>query len=374
MKRPIQIFNYSIRNSASDAVDIHIDGEIVDASTQAMIEAWFGDTTSTSYKSFRNAIDKHETAKVFNVYINCIGGHVGDAMAMHDFLVDLQNKGKIVNTKGIGIIASSGTLILLAGANPEMSENSYFMMHTVSGGIYGTVKQVENYATTMRKFNDSIRDLYAKKTGMRKEEVSKLMDNETWMTATEAKEKGFITNITGSVAFQNVIEKEQWDFANTEILNKYNGDVKPPETSILNDMKKLFTNLTVDLMNAIKGIKVENNVIDAHAFAEAIGKPINDIAEKIDNELPKEIGNFFNTEAGKKVVADMVSASLVAHLATEEGKKPVTDTIAAQVEAANKKLADQVGAIETQLENKIGNGSIVNKDEKAPPAPVGSFS
>jgi hypothetical protein len=52
MNRQLQVFNFSFQNAANDAVDIHIDGDIVDASTQAMFESWFGDDTSVSFKSF----------------------------------------------------------------------------------------------------------------------------------------------------------------------------------------------------------------------------------------------------------------------------------------------------------------------------------
>ena len=133
MKTPLQVFTFSIQNKGNRTVDIFIDGQIVDASTQSILKAWFGDETSVSYKSFRDALAK-EDADIFNVYINSPGGVVTDAMAIHDLLVQMQTEGKTVNTIGRGLIASSATLILLAGNEPEMTENSTFMIHNVSGG------------------------------------------------------------------------------------------------------------------------------------------------------------------------------------------------------------------------------------------------
>lgn len=288
MKKPVQVFNFSVINKANDTIDIHIDGDVVDASTQAMIEAYFGDTVSVSYKSFRNEISK-ANAKTINVIINSPGGHVGDAMAIHDYLVDLRKNGTAVNTIGRGIVASSATLILLAGENPEMSANSWFMMHTVSGGIYGTVQQVENYAATMRKFNNSIRDLYASKSGLPVEEIDNLMEAETWLNATEAKDKGLISNVSGNESFSNAISEDQWNFNNKAILNSYNKFVKPVENNQFEDMKNFFkdlaTNITNEVKNALKGFKPQDGT-DNEAFINGLAAAVSKPFESLDIETP----------------------------------------------------------------------------------------
>ncbi len=302
MKKPIQIFNYSIKNSAdNNSVDIYIDGEIVDATTQEMLKAFFGEETSVSYRSFRNSINE-SNANVFNVIINSQGGHVGDALAMHDLLVELQGKGKIVNTIGRGIVASSATLLLLSGNSPEMSANSWFMMHTVSGGIYGNVDQVENYAVTMRKFNDKIRDIYASKSGMRKEDVSKLMDSETWLTAQEAKNKGFVASVTGDQPFNNLINKDDWSFSNVSVLNSYNGSVKP-QTSNSEDMKKLFADFATEIKNLLSGIKPTDTSKDnselVNSISTAITTPLTALSEGIDAAVSTAVSTAMTAELKK---------------------------------------------------------------------------
>lgn len=350
MKKPVQVFSFSIQNSTTDEVDIHIDGDIVDASTQAMIEAWFGDTTSTSYKSFRNALDKVK-AQVYNIIINSPGGHVGDALAMHDLLRDMQdNKGKVVNTIGRGIVASSATLLLLAGNSPRMSANSWFMMHTVSGGTYGTVDQVENYAVTMRKFNDKVRDLYSEKSGLRKEDVTKLMNAETWLTADDAKLKGFISNIDGKAEFTNLIPKEQWDYANTAVLNSYNASVKP--TDKIEDMKKYFEDMATSIMNAIKGIKPTE---------PEVGKPIDQVA--LINSI---------ADAMKKPFEDM-GTGLEGQVGTliANAIKPLEDKIVI-LETAKTELEGKNKTMETTIADKLG--SPTTSKEKPAEVPVGSFN
>src|SRR5688572_14831091 len=106
MHCPLQVFNFSIKNAGEETVDIHIDGDIVDASTQAILKAWLGDDTSISFKSFRDQVNS-TNAKTYNVYVNSQGGIVTDAMAIHDFLTELEEKGKTVNRIGRGIVASA---------------------------------------------------------------------------------------------------------------------------------------------------------------------------------------------------------------------------------------------------------------------------
>lgn len=238
----ISVFNYTVDNPSQDGeLNVYIDGAIVDAETQQFMKDFWGDETSVSFKSFRDTVNTYNPKKL-NVIINSPGGHVGDAMAIHDMIVEMQQKGIEVNTKGRGIIASAATYILMAG-NSEMSANSWLMIHNVSGGIMGDVDTVESYAKSLRKFNDATRDFYADYTGIRKEEIAKMMNAETWMTADEAKDKGFIKNITGKVKFSQGISPDNWGYSNKAVLNIYN-------QSVIKKMNNLSFQNTLKTANA----------------------------------------------------------------------------------------------------------------------------
>lgn len=307
MKRQFQTFAFNIQNSTSDSVDIYIDGQIVDAATQEIYKLWFGDDTSVSFKSFRNQLEALD-AKTFNIYINSQGGLVTDAMAIHDYLISLQNKGKTVNCIGRGIIASAATYILMASKNSTMSKNSWFMIHNVSGGTYGDVNEIENYATMMRKFNDTVRDFYANATGKRKEDISKMMDAETWMTADDALKNGFIKAVESDSSFTNAIEKDNWLFNNLEVLSAYNSAVKMPPTpptqnsfkQEFDEMKKFFQNLADKLLNSIKAVKApENN--DHSALMASIGQTISDAFTNQADAFESEVNTVVNTAVANAV-------------------------------------------------------------------------
>ncbi|HRA42327.1 MAG TPA: ATP-dependent Clp protease proteolytic subunit [Gammaproteobacteria bacterium] len=348
MKCQVQIFNYVV-NSKESEVDIYIDGDIVDASTQQFLKEWWGDDTTTSFKSFRDQVNKTDS-NTYNVYINSGGGLVTDAMAIHDLLKDLQSKGKKVNTIGRGIIASAATYILMAGDNATMSKNSWLMIHNVSGGVWGDVNTVESYATTLRKFNDSARDFYARTTGMRKEDITKMMNAETWMTADEAKEKGFIKQIEGDANFTNKIPKEHWQFSNMAVLNAYNSAVQPPkeinQSQNLDEMKKFFQELGDKIMNAIGAVKApENN--DHTALMKAIGEAVSNTFKEGADEMEKSVKEIVN-EAVKEATkpADPTEDEKKAQQAAEQKAKDDAETI--------KNLKATVEALEEDIKNIKG--------------------
>lgn len=362
MKRQFQTFNFSIRNTSSDSIDIYIDGQIVDAETQQIYRDWFGDDTSVSFKSFREQLNAVE-ARTYNVYINSPGGVVTDAMAIHDLLVDLQSKGKTVNTIGRGIIASAATYILMAGKNSEMSANSWFMIHNVSGYAWGDVNEVENMAATLRKFNNAVRDYYANATGKRKEDITKMMDAETWMTANEAKEYGFVKQVSGDAKFTNVIPKENWQFSNTAVLNAYNSAVeggKPNEATTfqnqIEDMKKFFADLGNQILNAVKGVKApENNDHQSliNSISEAVSKPFTDAGEQME-----------------AAISEIVNAAV--KTAVENTTKDISQKVA-NLETVNTELKKANEDFEKEISNLKGNKSTA-RNEDGGTTPIGKFN
>lgn len=298
MKRPTEVFNYTV-NSSDDQLDIHIDGQIVDAETQDIYEKWFGDETSVSFRSFRNQVES-STARTINVYVNSGGGVVTDAMAIHDYLKNLQTQGKTVNTIGRGIVASAATYILMAGPKPEMTANSWFMIHNVSGFAWGDVNEVERQANILRQFNDRIRDFYANATGIRKEDITKMMNDEKWMTPEEAKNKGFISKVTGESLFANAINPDHWCFKNRDVLAAYNSCVQQPKL----DIHQLLLNQTNDMKNFLKSMfdglktnfKPAENATPSEVAAQlvdALEKPFETLGTEIENYVASEIKKNF---------------------------------------------------------------------------------
>ena len=89
-----------------------------------------------------------------------------------------------------GIAASIASVILMSADEIIMPANSITMIHDPFGFVQGTSEDMAKMAEALDKIKDGLITAYENKTGMSKEELSKLMTDETWLTADEALEMG----------------------------------------------------------------------------------------------------------------------------------------------------------------------------------------
>jgi ATP-dependent Clp protease protease subunit len=351
---PLVVFNYALFNKDNDSVDIHIDGEIVDSPTQQLMQAWWGDETSVSYRSFRNQIEK-ANPKTVNLKVNSPGGHVGDAMAMHDYLEELENKGVTVNRVGTGIVASAATYLVM-GKNSSLTDNCMFMIHNIQMFAYGDINQVENQVKTGRKFNNLVRDFYANKTGKPAETISSWMNKETWFNAEEARDNGFVQKAGGKSEVKNKIKEEHWPFSNTAILNKYNSFTNSKTTDM--NIENISAAVKAALQNSglIKKSVTENpeamNTL-SNSIATAIEKEVSaGIDKKVKDAVALAVKNSGGAE-GAVNVEEIVKNTLQEELKkTGEGSiaQAITDAVSIVLKNSLEKN-ERIQKIETDMKN-----------------------
>lgn len=168
-------------------------------------DEWFDEVTSKKVITDLNDLDVDN----INVYINSNGGTVTTALAINNVL----KRHKAKKTAYIdGIAASSATILTSACDIVKMPKNALFMVHNPWTISIGDKNDFNKTIDTLDKVKDSILESYIAKTGLKKEILSKLMDDETWMNAEEALKYGFIDEIV-----DEKIEKEQIE--NKLILN-----------------------------------------------------------------------------------------------------------------------------------------------------------
>ena len=123
------------------------------------------------------------------VVINSPGGFAYEGIAIYNRLKPFEPTVKIV-----GLAASSASVIAMAGKEIHMLAGSEMMIHNAWGGIIGGAKDIAKYAEHLDKLSGSIATIYGMKTGDR-DAAKEMMDEETWLTAEEAKEAGLATHI-----------------------------------------------------------------------------------------------------------------------------------------------------------------------------------
>lgn len=127
-----------------------------------------------------------------DIEVNSGGGDVFSGSEIYTALRDYQGD---VNVKVVGIAASAASVIAMAGNNVSISPTAQIMIHNVSGGTAGDYREHNKVSEILQKGNNSIASAYMAKTGKDLDELLNLMNEETWLTAEEAKEQGFADEI-----------------------------------------------------------------------------------------------------------------------------------------------------------------------------------
>lgn len=122
--------------------------------------------------------------KRIQVWVNCPGGKVMEAMNI--FSAILKSKTP-VDTYNVGIAASSGALVFMAGRKRIMADYAKLMIHNVSGG--------DEDPNGAKAFNDSCSKMLSAKSDLSEITTSYLMGLETWIGADDCLTNGICTSI-----------------------------------------------------------------------------------------------------------------------------------------------------------------------------------
>ncbi|KQW97130.1 hypothetical protein ASC94_10085 [Massilia sp. Root418] len=144
-----------------------------------------------------DAITQAGDAEVLHVYINSPGGDVFEGRAMMAALARFAGK-TVAHIDSL--CASAATGVALACDEVEMSDGAFFMIHNASCLAWGDKTALRETADLLQKVEGSIIADYTGKTGKSVEDVAAWMDAETWFTAAEALEHGFIDRVVAAPA------------------------------------------------------------------------------------------------------------------------------------------------------------------------------
>jgi ATP-dependent Clp endopeptidase proteolytic subunit ClpP len=164
-----------------------------------------------SAKQFSEEMKKIEASVTeITVRINSPGGDVFDGVAIYNRLKQHKAK-KIIYVDGLA--ASIASVIALAGDEIIMSEGSLFMIHLPWTWAMGNRKDIENTLDRLAIVEDQIVNIYAKKTGMSRDEIKQKLEAETWMDADESIELGFADKKSEEESLPiaaSVFDKSKW--------------------------------------------------------------------------------------------------------------------------------------------------------------------
>lgn len=215
-------FWYSFRNE-TNAAPVEID--IMD-----VVGGWDSQTTAAAFARDLRAIGKERD---INLRICSPGGSLIEGNEIYNLLAE--HKGEI-NVRCGAMCASIATVIAMAGDKVSMAKNGMFMIHNPLGFTIGDSEDHRKQAAIMDKMKSGIINVYQTKTSLSASKISAMMDEETWMTADEALENGFVDEIIEPAADEETFEEavNRFDMSKFEnsardILSKYEAKKRSKE-------------------------------------------------------------------------------------------------------------------------------------------------
>ena len=139
-------------------------------------------------------LEAENPKKDIAIYINSPGGVVTSGLAMYD---TMQYISCGVSTLCVGQAASMGSLLLSAGTRGKrfVLPNARVMLHQPSGGFQGQASDIAIHAREILEVKARLNRIYMKHTGRELEEIEKVMDRDTFMTAEAAREFGVVVEV-----------------------------------------------------------------------------------------------------------------------------------------------------------------------------------
>ena len=148
---------------------------------------------SVTSNKFDKELKALEDVDEITVRINSPGGSVGEAIAIRTMLMKHKAK-KVIDIEGN--CCSAATLIAcMPGAKVRMAHGGEYMIHCCSAYVFGNADSLSKVINNMVRTDRDMAGIYAERTGKEAEDCLALMRDETWYSAEEAIEAGFVDEI-----------------------------------------------------------------------------------------------------------------------------------------------------------------------------------
>lgn len=214
--------------SDGDGDVLYLYGEIVSETPTN----WWGEEVEGDYITFekvKNAFAKSESDSI-KIHVNSIGGDVYTSVAISNFLRDSDKKVTVI----VDAIAASGASIIAMGADEvKMFPNAMMMIHRASAFAYGNADDLVKIATALEKFDESVMASYLARYKGEKEELEKLIHEETYLTADDCLSIGLCDEIIQS----EKTETEEDKVSLLDTFKNIHSEVIPTNNNLLTKFK-----------------------------------------------------------------------------------------------------------------------------------------
>lgn len=282
-----KFWNMSASLSDDSILNMYVYGDIVTDSS------WFwGSEDDVVTREFIKDLNKHPNAKRINVYINSGGGEVFAAV---EIAQQLKRHKAEVHTYVEGMCASAATLIAMAGDVRHMTISGLYMIHLPSSSVRGNKHNFAKGIEVLEKVEDIIRLTYKNKTNLTDEELSQMLDHETWLTAEEAYKYGFVTDIEeGTDEIDALIKEVQNDVVamnGVEFTIAAYADQEQLRAKLTEIQTKNKGGIIMDFQALLDSLPAEKCAVVENALKEQVTNKTAELTTQVTN-LTEQVTNL----------------------------------------------------------------------------------
>ena len=266
------------------------------------------------------------------VYMMTVGGDCFQGNEISNILLDVFGS---YDAKGGALVASAGTYIMARAKKRTQVGNGQFMIHKPMGGAFGNETEMANKLVLIQNMTSEYYNTYLSVLKKPEAEFKEKWDNgDFWMTAKEAKEWGFLTDVEEPV--------------------KVDDDTK----AMLTAMGRLVEQPEIDDDNANQNL---SDTMEAKATALLLGMDVNSTPEQINARIAenaKKAAEYDTLKAQIELKEKQDKAAKIkAELDKGEKDKKFPATARAQWQTQFEKDFDGTKALLDMIEPVVGAAS-----------------
>ena len=186
-----------VKNELDNTAEVNLYGEVVNNRPK---DFWTDEVDDSMYIVLREFLDELNGLANFDKVtfrINSVGGDADAGKAIYNRIREMDAE---TTTIVDGLAASAASIIFMAGDNRQVNVGSQIMVHGASTLLIGyyNAADVKGALDMLKGYDNSLAEIYADRTGATKEAMARMIQNTTWLSASDAVEKGFADEIVNS--------------------------------------------------------------------------------------------------------------------------------------------------------------------------------
>lgn len=256
-------------------------------------------------------------ADTLDLEIHSPGGSVLDGYKLYHALLELRGRGVFVTATINSLAASMASVIAMAADKIRMVSGGRMMIHEASQVVAGNAEGLARASKLLDEISGEIADIYAERTGGKREEMRELMKNETWMGADEAKAKNFIDEIiTGKFD-----TKQKGKSMN--ILDRLTSPASAEALAEIDNLKAEVSNRETEVAELTNKVSVAESALQEAATATAELRNSYATAQAEIETLKAEVAKIPDLESAAQVAAEKIANEAARLLAASGHPEPI---------------------------------------------------